>query len=118
MEDRGWWCRVRDDLAPIEDGLRRTLARLGLRDLDLMLRLRHDWDELAGEPWVGTTRPVALTDGVLRVEAAVPGLVSMLRYGAPALVGTLRRSLGTDRIAEVVVVPPQGAGSLPPQTGK
>ncbi len=108
----GRGCGVTDP-APIDDGIRRVLARLGLRDLDLVLRIRSEWETLAGDPWARTTQPVSLIDGVLRVEAAVPGLVSTLRYAAPALVGRLRRELDTDRIAEVTVVPPAGAGSLP-----
>lgn len=98
------------DLDGIGDGVRRTLARLGLRDVDLMLRLRDDWDELAGAPWAGHTRPLGVTDGELRVEAAEPGLVATLRYAAPALARDLRVALGTERITKVRVVAPGRSG--------
>lgn len=104
---------MRDEPLPIDGDVRRVLARLGLQDFDLVLRIRSEWDTLAGDPWRDTTVPISLIDGVLRVEAAVPGLVSMLRYAAPTLVGRLCRELETDRIGEVVVVPPAGAGTLP-----
>lgn len=102
-----------DDLQPLDGGLRRALARLGLRDVDLMLAIREDWDGLAGPPWSGASRPLGVTDGELTVEAAAPGLVAMLRYAAPALVKRVGDRLATDRIRSVRVVPPPRGGAPP-----
>lgn len=96
-----------DDLTPVDEGLRRTLARLGLVDVEVMLRLRHDWDELSGAPWAGVTRPVSLTERELVVEAAQPGLVATLRYAAPTLARHLAEALSTTRIDTVRVVAPR-----------
>lgn len=95
-----------DDLQPLDGGLRRALARLGLRDVDLMLAIRDDWDGLAGAPWAGASRPLGVSDGELTVEAAAPGLVATLRYAAPALADRLAERLDTRRIQSVRVVPP------------
>lgn len=103
-----------DDLQPLDGGLRRALARLGLRDVDLMLEIRGDWDDLAGPPWAGASRPLGLADGELAVEAAAPGLVAMLRYAAPSLAERLTDRLRTDRIRSVRVVPPPRRGGSEP----
>jgi hypothetical protein len=98
---------VTDDLEPLDEGVRRALARLGLVDVEVMLRLRSDWDELAGAPWAGTSRPLGLAAGELVVEASVPGHVSTLRYAAASLAGRLAEALATRRIDRVKVVPPR-----------
>lgn len=74
-----------------------------------MLRLRDNWDELAGPPWAGVSQPLGLQGGELLVEAAVPGLVATLRYAERALVATLAEALGTDAVKVVRVVPPRGS---------
>ncbi|MEX1280915.1 MAG: DciA family protein [Acidimicrobiia bacterium] len=102
-----------DDLQPLDGGLRRALARLGLRDVDLMLAIREDWDGLAGPPWAGASRPLGVADGELAVEAAAAGLVATLRYAAPALAKRLGDRLATDRIRSVRVVPPPRGGASP-----
>lgn len=95
------------DLTPLDDGVRRALARLGLVDVEVMLRLRAEWDEMAGAPWAGVSRPLGLSDGELVVEAAQPGLVATLRYAAPALAGRLAATFHSARVDTVKVVPPR-----------
>ncbi len=95
------------DLEPLDESVRRALARLGLVDVEVMLRLRSEWDDLAGEPWAGISRPLGLADGELVVEAAQPGLVATLRYGTGALCRRLCEALGTRRIDRVKVVAPR-----------
>ncbi len=99
-----------DDLQPLDEGVRQALARLGLVDVEVMLRLRSEWDDLAGAPWAGTSRPLGLASGELVVEAAVPGHVATLRYAAPGLAARLADELATRRIERVKVVPPQASG--------
>lgn len=100
---------MKDELNRIDGDVRRVLGRLGLRDVDVMLRLRDEWDELAGAPWAGVSQPLGLQGGELVVEAAVPGLVGTLRYGEQALVGTLSAALDSDAVKVVKVVPPRGS---------
>jgi hypothetical protein len=98
------------DLEPVDEGVRLALARLGLVDVEVMLRLRAEWDELAGAPWAGASRPLGLHAGELVVEALQPGLVATLRYATVGLAGRLADELSTRRIDRVSVVPPGRAG--------
>ena len=46
-----------------------VLRRLGMAPVEVLVDLEEHWDEIAGDPWVGVSRPVVLRDGELVVEA-------------------------------------------------
>jgi hypothetical protein len=79
---------------------------MGLPDPVLMSQLIDDWDELAGNPWVGRSRPVVIKGRTLVVEASAPSMVAFLRYGSTQLVEALTARFGEGVVDQVEVVPP------------
>ncbi len=81
-------------------------SRLGLPNPIVMSRLMSEWDELAGEPWKGRSRPLVLKDRTLVIEASAPSVVTFLRYGESALLRRLAGVFGVDLIERIEVRPP------------
>ena len=81
-----------DDLTPSELRWRRC-SKLGMSDPMAMARIAAGWDELAGTPWSGRSRPLFIQGKTLVVEAGAPSMVAFLRYGSP----TGRRHLPSPR---------------------
>jgi hypothetical protein len=102
--------RDRRDPAPLGDVIRTILDRLGVGDLDLWERIRREWTDVVGPPWDRQTMPIALTDGILTVEAITPAAIGVLRYGTKGLAETLCDRYGDGVIAEVRLRPPSGRG--------
>jgi hypothetical protein len=71
-----------------------------------MSQLIDEWDDLAGTPWVGRSRPVVIKGRTLVVEASAPSMVAFLRYGATQLVETLSERFGEGVVDQVEVIPP------------
>ena len=94
------------DLEGLGAGLRRLVGRLGIGDLDILLELRDEWDEIAGPPWSGASRVVAIERGTVVVEANDPGSVSFLRYGEQALLTALEERFGAGVASSVRVISP------------
>ncbi len=94
------------DLSSFESSLGDVFRKMGLPDPVLMSQLIDEWDELAGTPWVGRSRPVVIKGRTLVVEASAPSMVAFLRYGATQLVETLSERFGEGVVDQVEVIPP------------
>lgn len=95
-----------EDLEPFADSLNEVFARLGLPDPVLMAKISSNWDDLAGKPWVGRSKPLFVRGKTLVVEAFSPSMVAFLRYGEATLVEALEEHLGGDVIDSVEVLSP------------
>ena len=91
---------------PLEGVLESLLARLGLPSPSVSKSLDEGWDEMAGAPWSGQTRPLFIREGELVVEAISPALVGMLRYAIGDLMRRLDEQLGEGIVETVRVVGP------------
>ena len=94
------------DLSSFESSLGEVFRRMGLPDPVLMSQLIEEWDELAGTPWAGRSRPVVIKGRTLVVEASSPSMVAFLRYGATQVVEALRARFGEGVVDQVEVTPP------------
>ncbi len=94
------------DLSSFESSLGDVFRKMGLPDPVLMSQLIDEWDDLAGTPWVGRSRPVVIKGRTLVVEASAPSMVAFLRYGATQLVETLSGRFGEGVVDQVEVIPP------------
>lgn len=97
----------RGELESFESSLDKTFRRLGLPDPILMSRLTAEWDEMAGEPWKGRSRPLSVSGKTLVVEASAPSMVAFLKYGEKTLLETLERRLGPGVIERIEVRAPR-----------
>jgi predicted nucleic acid-binding Zn ribbon protein len=95
-----------DDLTPFRTSLEEMFRKMGLSDPIVMSRLSAGWDELAGSPWAGRSRPLFIQGKTLVVEASAPSMVAFLRYGSSALVASLEEVIGEDVIEQIEVRPP------------
>jgi len=91
---------------PLEGLLEGLLHKLGLPPPSVSKSLDEGWDELAGAPWSGQTRPLFIREGELVVEAISPALVGMLRYAIGDLMRRLDEQLGQGVVETVRVVGP------------
>ena len=96
----------RSDLEPFNETLDDVFKKLGLPDPVLMSKIVSDWEELAGSPWVGRSKPLYVRGRTLVVAAQSPSMVAFLRYGESSLVENLKNRYGTREIEGVEVVPP------------
>ncbi len=92
------------DLEPIAETFDDVFARLGLPKPQLQAEIAAEWDELAGRPWVGRSRPLVLRGATLVVEVASPSMVSLVRYGESGLLKSLRERFGEGVITAIEVV--------------
>jgi hypothetical protein len=95
-----------DDMTPLGASLEEMFRRMGLPDPEVMAKLSSEWEEIAPPPWPGRSKPLYIEGRTLVVEAGSPSLVAFLRYGEPALIEALARSLGEGVIHRVEVRPP------------
>lgn len=94
---------TRRDPEPVGDLIQRLLARMGVRNLGAWQDLRDRWVEIVDEPWRTHSRPLALANGKLVVEASTAAAVSLLRYGVAGLISSLDSALGEGIVTEVDV---------------
>jgi hypothetical protein len=80
-----------------------VLHRLGMAPVEVLVDLEEHWDEIAGEPWVGASRPVVLRDGELVVEAVSGPAAGLLRYAVGELHRRLDTRLGPGTVDRVTV---------------
>ena len=95
-----------NDLEPFSESLNDVFARLGLPDPVLMSQVNSEWEALAGNPWVGRSKPMFVRGRTLIVEASGPSMVAFLRYGEASLLERLRDRFGEGVIDSIEVVPP------------
>lgn len=95
------------DLEPFSDSIDEVFTRLGLPDPVLMSQISEKWDELAGQPWVGRSKPLFVRGGTLVVEASSPSMIAFLRYGETSLLEALAERFGPGVVTELEIVPPR-----------
>jgi hypothetical protein len=91
------------DLTSFQTSLEEMFRRLGMSDPMTLARLTASWDDLAGAPWAGRSKPLFIQGKTLVVEAAAPSMVAFLRYGSTGLVATLAEVLGPGVIEGIEV---------------
>jgi len=102
-----WGAAVNDgDLTPFRASLEEMFRRMGMSDPMAMARIAAAWDELAGTPWSGRSRPLFIQEKTLVVEAGAPSMVAFLRYGSADLVAALSGALGEGVIEKIEVRAP------------
>ncbi|HET9203036.1 MAG TPA: DUF721 domain-containing protein [Acidimicrobiia bacterium] len=94
------------DLTSFQTSIEEMFRKLGLSDPMALARLTGSWDELAGTPWAGRSKPLFIQGKTLVVEAAAPSMVAFLRYGSATLVTTLNDVLGPGVIDRIEVRAP------------
>ena len=98
------WNAMSDDgLTSFESSLEGMLERLGLPDPRLMSRLTSDWDDIAGEPWRGRSRPITIQNRTLTVEANTPSVAAFLKYGKEDLMARIAERFGDGVIDRVEI---------------
>jgi len=81
-------------------------SRLGLPNPEVMAAISDEWDQLAGAPWTGRSRPLYIKGTTLVVEASSASMVAFLRYGEASLLESLENRLGAGKIDRVEVRAP------------
>lgn len=95
-----------NDLEPFSVSLNDVFARMGLPDPVLMSKVNEEWETLAGQPWVGRSKPMFVRGKTLVVEASGPSMVAFLRYGESTLLETLKERFGEGVINSIEVLAP------------
>lgn len=96
------------DLEHFSDSVDEMFARLGLPDPQVMAVLNNEWDELAGSPWKGRSKPLYVKGTSLVVEAFSRSMIAFLRYGEVSLLEALENRLGAGKIDKIIIQSPGG----------
>lgn len=94
------------DLEHFSESVDEMFKRLGLPDPVVMAALSSEWDELAGAPWSGRSKPLYIKGTTLVVEASSGSMVAFLRYGEASLLEALSERFGEGTVRSVEVRPP------------
>jgi len=94
------------DLEHFSDSVDDMFAKLGLPNPEIMAAIGSEWDELAGAPWSGRSKPLYIKGSTLIVEANSRSMVAFLRYGESALVEKLAERLGAGVIRTIEILSP------------
>lgn len=94
------------DLEPFSDSVSEMFTKLGLPDPELMAAVSESWDEVAGGPWKGRSKPLYIHGSELVVEASSPSIIAFLRYDESALLDRLEALVGARKIESVDIRPP------------
>ena len=94
------------DLEHFSDSLDAMFRKMGLSDPRVMATLNDEWDQLAGAPWSGRSRPLYIKGSTLVVEASSGSMIAFLRYGESSLIETLRKRFGAGTIEALDIRPP------------
>jgi predicted nucleic acid-binding Zn ribbon protein len=94
------------DLEHFSESVDGMFARLGLPDPVVMAGVSSEWDELAGPPWSGRSRPVYMKGTTLIVEAASPSMIAFLKYGENELLRRLSERFGQGVIDSIEIKSP------------
>ena len=89
------------DLEHFSDSVDEMFTRLGLPDPTVMAALSSEWEQLAGAPWAGRSRPLYIRGKTLLVEASSGSMVAFLRYGETSLLETLAARFGEGVIQRI-----------------
>lgn len=94
------------DLEHFSDSVDDMFKKMGLPDPVVMAALSSEWDELAGTPWTGRSRPLYIKGRTLIVEASSASMIAFLRYGESGLLESLRKRFGEGVIDSVDIRSP------------
>lgn len=94
------------DLEHFSESVDEMFARLGLPDPIVMAGISSEWDDLAGAPWAGRSKPLYIRSKTLVVEAASPSMVAFLRYGETSLIEKLAARFGEGTIETLEIKSP------------
>lgn len=94
------------DLEHFSESVDEMFTRLGLPDPMVMAAVSSEWDELAGAPWSGRSKPVSIKGTTLVVEAVSASMVAFLRYGETSLLEALEERFGEGVIRTIDIKPP------------
>jgi hypothetical protein len=97
---------VSRDLEHFSESVDDMFSRLGLPNPEVMAAISDEWDQLAGAPWTGRSRPLYIKGTTLVVEASSASMVAFLRYGEASLLESLENRLGAGKIDRVEVRAP------------
>lgn len=100
----------RRDPMPISDLLDAFLARVGGGRAPELTRLTASWDDLAGPPWAGRSRPARFEQSELLVEVPDGATASLLRFKVPDLIARLDGALGHGVVGSVRLRVARGRG--------
>ena len=95
------------DLEHFSESVDEMFSRLGLPDPTVMAAISSEWDELAGAPWSGRSRPLYIRGKTLLVEASSASMVAFLRYGETSLLETLAARFGDGVIQTIDIQLPR-----------
>jgi hypothetical protein len=94
------------DLEHFSESVDDMFARLGLPNPTVMSGISSEWDDLAGPPWSGRSRPLYMRSKTLVVEAVSPSMVAFLRYGETSLLERLAARFGEGTIEAIDIKAP------------
>lgn len=94
------------ELEHFSESVDEMFARLGLPDPVVMAGISSEWDDLAGPPWSGRSKPLYMKGKTLVVEAASASMVAFLRYGEEGLLAGLAHRFGEGVVDRVDIRPP------------
>lgn len=94
------------DLEHFSDSMDDMFRKLGLSDPAVMAALTTEWDEMAGAPWAGRSKPLYVKGSTLVVEASSGSMVAFLRYGEVDLLAKLVERFGEGTIRGVEIQAP------------
>ena len=94
------------DLEHFSESVDDMFRRLGLPDPVVMATLSSEWDDLAGAPWTGRSKPLYIKGTTLVVEASSASMVAFLRYGERSLIEALDLRLGIGVVTSVDIHAP------------
>ncbi|HEU4895613.1 MAG TPA: DUF721 domain-containing protein [Acidimicrobiia bacterium] len=94
------------DLEHFSESVDDMFAKLGLPDPVVMAGVSSEWDELAGPPWSGRSRPVYMKGSTLVVEAVSPSMIAFLKYGETELLRRLSERFGEGVVDSIEIKAP------------
>lgn len=89
------------DPSPVARSVEQLRRQFGLAPDDELERVRQRWPEVVGAAQAATSTPVALREGVLRVETSDPAVLEALRWAEDRIVTALATGASPVRIEAV-----------------
>ena len=95
--------RSEEEPRRIGESLDKVARRLGAPGARSLGAVFGHWDDIVGPAVAAHARPVALRNGVLRVEVDEPGWATQLRYLAPDILRRCEEAAGSNVVVSVEV---------------
>ena len=110
------------EISSVGDLLGPMLTKIGVAELSVLNELSERWDELAGPPWAGNSKPQVIQHAELVVAADSAAGVRVMRYATESLAKRLSTHFGQEVVSSVRVVAPvrsyRTGATKPPGQGK